>query len=83
MENTQNMQEAPDGGFEMYGTKEAGKKEGLQIGARSGIIGEMFVFLWRVRLWWMIPMFVLLLVFFVVFVILPSTPLGPFIYTIR
>ncbi|HRE48705.1 MAG TPA: DUF5989 family protein [Aggregatilineales bacterium] len=51
--------------------------------SRLGVIGELFGFLWKVRLWWLIPMIVLLLVFFVVFVILPASPLAPFIYTLH
>ncbi len=51
--------------------------------SRMGVLGELFAFLWKVKLWWLIPMVVVLLVFIVVFVLLPATPLGPFIYTLH
>ncbi len=51
--------------------------------SRMGVLGELFAFLWKVKLWWLIPMVVVLLVFIVVFVLLPSTPLAPFIYSLH
>jgi len=51
--------------------------------SRLGVVGELFAFLWKVKLWWLIPMLIVLLVFVVVFVFAPSTPLGQFIYTIH
>jgi hypothetical protein len=50
---------------------------------RLGIIGELIAFLWRVRLWWLIPMIVILVLFLVVFVVLPASPLAPFLYPLR
>ncbi len=51
--------------------------------SRAGVVGELFGFLWKVRLWWMIPMMVVLLLFFFVFIFGASTPLAPFIYSLR
>lgn len=51
--------------------------------SRAGVVGELFSFLWKVRLWWMIPMVVVLLLFFFVFIFGASTPLAPFIYSLR
>jgi hypothetical protein len=51
--------------------------------SRMGVLGELFAFLWKVKLWWLIPMVVVLLVFIIVFVFLPSTPLAPFIYSLH
>ena len=31
--------------------------------AKLGIVGEIFVFLWRRRLWWLIPMVTVLILF--------------------
>lgn len=51
--------------------------------SRFGVMGELFAFLWKVRLWWLIPMIVVLLVFFIVFILGASSPLAPFIYTLH
>lgn len=51
--------------------------------SRFGVLGELFAFFWKVRLWWLIPMVVALIVFIVVFVLLASTPAGPLIYSIH
>ena len=49
---------------------------------RFVILGYLFEFLAKNGLWWMIPMVLLLALFFLVIVLGQSTPLGPFIYTI-
>jgi len=56
---------------------------GRDLRSRAGVVGELFGFLWRVRLWWMIPMMVVLLLFFFIFIFGASTPLAPFIYSLR
>lgn len=48
----------------------------------TGILGEILGYLWRQRLWWMIPMVTTLLLFGVLLVLGSSTGLGPFIYTL-
>ncbi|MBC7869451.1 MAG: hypothetical protein H7Y09_01320 [Chitinophagaceae bacterium] len=49
---------------------------------RLGILGELLQFMWRRKLYWLLPMILTLLVF-AVFVLLSSTGvLGPFIYSI-
>lgn len=53
-----------------------------QLKNRAGIIGELFTFLGRRKLWWMIPMFVVLIGFGIIIVLAQSTPLGAFIYTL-
>jgi len=49
---------------------------------RAGIIGEFFGFLWRQKLWWMIPMFAVIFVFGLLLVLGQSSALAPFIYTL-
>jgi hypothetical protein len=49
---------------------------------RAGIIGEFFSFLWRQKLWWMIPMFAVVFVFGLLLVLGQSSALAPFIYTL-
>lgn len=51
--------------------------------ARLGIIGELLGFLWRRKLYWLIPM-VVTLILVAIFIILGSNPaLQPFIYTLH
>ncbi len=54
--------------------------QGLQT--RLGIAGELLSFLWQRKLWWLIPMVLVLLLFGGLLVTAQSTALGPFIYTL-
>ncbi len=49
---------------------------------RFGIAGELMGFLWQRRLWWLIPMVFVLLLFGGLMVTAQSSALGPFIYTL-
>ncbi|MEK7608646.1 MAG: DUF5989 family protein [Patescibacteria group bacterium] len=49
---------------------------------RFSIIGRLFGFLWENKMWWMIPMILVLVVFFLILIFAQSSPLGPFIYTL-
>ena len=49
---------------------------------RMGIMGEFFSFLWRQKLWWMIPMFGVIFIFGLLLVLGQSSALAPFIYTL-
>ena len=49
---------------------------------RFGIAGELISFLWERKLWWLIPMVLVLLVFGGLLVTAQSSALGPFIYTL-
>ncbi len=50
--------------------------------ARVEIVGEIVTFLWRRKLWWLIPMVLVLLVFGLLLVFATVTGVGPFIYTL-
>ena len=54
----------------------------MQFLTRMGIIGELLRFLWQRKLWWMIPMIVVLLLFVVLLVFAQGSAIGPFIYTL-
>jgi hypothetical protein len=54
--------------------------EGLR--ERFGIAGELMGFLWQRKLWWLIPMVFVLLLFGGLMVTAQSSALGPFIYTL-
>ncbi len=49
---------------------------------RFGVAGELLGFLWERKLWWLIPMVLVLLAFGGLMVAAQSSALGPFIYTL-
>jgi len=49
---------------------------------RLGIIGELFQFLWRQKLYWMIPMIVIIVLVIVISLLGQTSAVGPFIYTL-
>lgn len=49
---------------------------------RMGVLGELLAFLWKRKLYWMLPMVITLLVFAVLIAVGGSGPLSPFIYTL-
>lgn len=49
---------------------------------RLGILGELLRFLWKRRLWWLIPMIVVLILFVVLLVFAQGSSIAPFIYTL-
>jgi hypothetical protein len=49
---------------------------------RAGTMGEFFGFLWRRKLWWMMPMFAVIFLFGVLLILAQSSALAPFIYTL-
>lgn len=50
--------------------------------ANLGIFGELLTFLWRRKLWWLIPMVVVLVLFGLVLIFTQSSAVAPFIYTL-
>ena len=46
------------------------------------VSGEVLSFLWQRKLWWMIPMVTVLLVFGLLLVFASASGVGPFIYTL-
>ena len=48
----------------------------------ASIVSELFVFLWRNKRWWLIPMMAVLLLFGVLLVFASTSGLGPLIYTL-
>jgi len=49
--------------------------------SRFPVVGELMVFLWHRKLWWLIPV-VIVLVILGLLVVLGSTGVAPFIYTL-
>lgn len=50
--------------------------------SNTGIVGEILQFLWARKLWWMIPMVTVLLLFGLLLVFASSSGVAPFIYTL-
>jgi len=51
-----------------------------QLKARFSIMSELITFFWVRRLWWMIPMVVVLLAFGLLIIFTQSSALAPFLY---
>jgi hypothetical protein len=51
-----------------------------QLKARFAIMSELVTFLWVRRLWWMIPMVIVLLGFGLLIIFTQSSALAPFLY---
>lgn len=51
------------------------------IGSLS-ISGELLTFLWKERIWWLIPFVIILILLGVLLVFAQSSPVAPFIYTV-
>lgn len=49
---------------------------------KFGIMSELFSFLWEQKLWWMIPMMSVFLIFGLLLVFTQGSALAPFIYTL-
>ena len=50
--------------------------------SRLGILGELLVFLWHRKLWWLIPMIVILVLFGLLLIFPGISSVAPFIYTL-
>ena len=53
-----------------------------QLGSRIAIAGELLGFLWRMKMWWMIPIVFVLLLFGLLIGFGSASGVGPFIYTL-
>jgi hypothetical protein len=47
-----------------------------------GVAFELLSFLWKRKLWWLVPMVALLLVFGLLVIFASVSGIGPFIYTL-
>ncbi|MBI2963469.1 MAG: hypothetical protein HYY35_06925 [Deltaproteobacteria bacterium] len=58
-------------------------KKALQRAAgKFAIVGELFRFLWEQKLWWLIPMMTVFVLFGLLLVFTQGSALAPFIYTL-
>lgn len=64
------------------------QKEWLKTGAgqklsrRAGIFGALLSYLWQEKMWWMIPMVVVLVAFALLAAVAGSAGIAPFVYTL-
>ena len=49
---------------------------------RLGTIGELLRFMWIRKLWWMIPMILVLVMFAALLIFAQGSAIAPFIYTL-
>ena len=49
---------------------------------RLGTIGELLRFMWARKLWWMIPMILVLVLFAALLIFAQGSAIAPFIYTL-
>jgi hypothetical protein len=49
---------------------------------RFGIASELLQFFWERKLWWMLPMLILLLMFGLLILFAQTSAIAPFIYTL-
>jgi hypothetical protein len=52
------------------------------MSSNFGVVGELLSFMWQRKLWWLIPMVVVLLVFGLLLIFASASGIGPFIYTL-
>ncbi|MBI2442318.1 MAG: hypothetical protein HYV40_00230 [Candidatus Levybacteria bacterium] len=50
--------------------------------SRFGEAGELLVYLWKAKLWFLIPLIVVLLIFSFILIFAQATGVAPFIYTL-
>jgi len=53
-----------------------------ELASRTGIVGELFMFFWQNRWWWLTPMLFVLIVFGALMMFAQSSAVAPFIYTL-
>ena len=52
-----------------------------EMGGKLGIAAELLAYLWRRKMWWMIPVVSVLLIMGLLIAFGTATGVGPFIYT--
>ncbi len=55
---------------------------GTGIASKFGTLRELLVFLWRRRLWWLIPLVLVLVLFGILTISIAGSSIAPFIYSL-
>jgi hypothetical protein len=58
------------------------KKFFRSMSSNVGVVGQLLNFLWQRKLWWLIPMVTILLLFGLLLIFASASGVGPFIYTL-
>jgi uncharacterized membrane protein len=54
-----------------------------QTKSRAPVVSELFRFLWKRKMWWLVPLIFVLLIVGIMLIIATASPaLAPFIYTL-
>ncbi|MCF7874732.1 MAG: DUF5989 family protein [Candidatus Omnitrophica bacterium] len=53
-----------------------------RLASKLGIVKELFIFLWKNKLWWMMPIVVIFILLGVFIWLVQSSAATPFIYTL-
>jgi drug/metabolite transporter superfamily protein YnfA len=53
-----------------------------RFASHFAIVGELLSFMWSRKLWWLIPMVLVLLLFALLLVFAQASSIAPFIYTL-
>ncbi len=53
-----------------------------KMGTNMGVVGEFLGFLWKRKMWWLIPMVVVLLFFALLMIFSVASGAGPLIYVL-
>lgn len=57
-------------------------KTSKKVSSRMSVVNELFAFLWERKLWWLIPMVIVLVAFGMLLVFAQASGIAPFIYTL-
>jgi hypothetical protein len=52
------------------------------MASNFAVVGELMAFLWNRKLWWLIPMMAVLMLFALLVIFASASGIGPFIYTL-
>jgi hypothetical protein len=52
------------------------------MASNFGVTKELLGFLWQRKLWWLIPMMIVLMLFGLLLIFASASGIGPFIYTL-
>jgi hypothetical protein len=55
---------------------------GEKVLSKLGVFGELLFFLWKRKLWWMIPIIIVLVSFGALIVFSSNSAVAPFIYSL-
>ena len=58
------------------------KKFFRSMSSNFGVVGELLSYLWKQRMWWLVPMVAVLLIFGLLLIFASASGIGPFIYTL-